>query len=368
MDIFFPIAGTLVVVAVMLDIFFTALYPASDHGFIRKAVSRSVWLAFRRVGEATGPRRRRNLLAYNGPCVVVATLAAWLLLLIIGWAMIFFPGLGTAIRATSGGADTGWVAAVYFSGFNLTTLGVGDLVPLTGGYRLLTVLEAACGFTFFTAVISYFLSIYGNLVRRSAFALGLHHRTFGSGDAGRLLAGHAGSDGLATLNQRFSKDADELRQIHQSLHSYPVLRHFHYRDPHNAIPQMLLTILDSVTLARSVLPPAGYSRTIGGVELRELEQAGMALLLELAPRGGDSGAHAGDAHAWRLHHARVREQLQDAGVEVRADAREGADEYAFLRAHWDSPLRALASEMLWAPGAETPGWPDQDAAGPRAVT
>jgi hypothetical protein len=367
MDIILPIAGALVVLAVMLDIFFTVLFPGSDHGFIRRSVSRSVWQAFRRAGKAMSGRRRRDLLAYNGPCVIAATLGAWLVLLVIGWAMIFIPGLGTAIRATSGETETGWVAAFYFSGFNLTTLGVGDLVPETAGYRLLTVLEAACGFTFFTVVISYFMSVYGNLVSRSAFAFGLHHRTLGSGDAGRLLAAHADPGGLAALRERFSKDADQLRHIHQSLHSYPVLRHFHYRDPHNAIPQMLLTTLDAVTLARSVFAPAGHGRTIGGAELLELEQAGMGLLLELAPKGEGAGDVV-DHAAWRRHHARVRELLQDAGLDVRVDAREGADEYAALRARWDSPLRALASEMLWAPGAETPGWPHHDAADVRPLT
>ena len=46
--------------------------------------------------------------------------------------MIFKPALGSAVQASSGPTDAGWATAFYFSGFNLTTLGVGDLSSKTG--------------------------------------------------------------------------------------------------------------------------------------------------------------------------------------------------------------------------------------------
>ena len=129
------------------------------------------------VGGMTTGQRRRNLLSYSGPVLITVTLSVWFLLLVLGWAMIYQPALGTAIRASSGPTDTGWATAVYYSGFNLTTLGVGDVAANTGAYRLLTVAEAAVGFAFFSMVITYFLSVYSSLTSRNAFAQGLHHLT-----------------------------------------------------------------------------------------------------------------------------------------------------------------------------------------------
>jgi hypothetical protein len=91
--------------------------------------------------------------------VITTTLVVWLLLLVTGGAMIYKPALVTAIRASSGATDTSWSTALYYSGFNLTTLGVGDVVSKTGLYRLLTITEAAVGFSFFSMVITYFLSV-----------------------------------------------------------------------------------------------------------------------------------------------------------------------------------------------------------------
>jgi len=168
--------------------------------------------------------------------------------------MVYEPALGTAIRASSGPTDTSWTAAVYYSGFNLTTLGVGDVVAASGPYRLLTIAQAAMGFAFFSMVITYFLSVYSSLSSRNAFAEGLHHLTGKTDDAAELLARLAdGDDDLSSARQLLSSKADFLRQMHQTHRSYPVLRHFHHREPYYALPRILLTALDSVALLRSAL-------------------------------------------------------------------------------------------------------------------
>lgn len=59
----------------------------------------------------------------------------------------------------------------YYSGYSLTTLGTGDIVPKTATYRLLTVLEAVLGFSTFTRTLTYFLSVYSALRQRNVFAL-----------------------------------------------------------------------------------------------------------------------------------------------------------------------------------------------------
>jgi len=56
-------------------------------------------------------------------------------------------------------------------------------VPATGLWRILTIVDTASGFVTISMVITYFLSVYGNLGSRNAFALGLHHRTGASDDS-----------------------------------------------------------------------------------------------------------------------------------------------------------------------------------------
>src|SRR4051794_17079420 len=139
--------------------------------------------------------------------------------------MIYKPALGTAITASSGPTRPDWATAIYYSGFNVTTLGVGNVAANTGPYRLLTIIEAGQGGAFFGMVITYFLSVYSDLSSRNAFAQGLHHLTGRTGSAAELLARLADGADLETAGRHLSSKAEFLRQIYQTHRFYPILRY-----------------------------------------------------------------------------------------------------------------------------------------------
>lgn len=347
MDVYLRTAGALLVATVVLDVFFTVLFPASRHGPIRKPLAHGLWRGFRFVGGMLSGQRRRNFLSYSGPMVITANIAAWFLLLVLGWAMIYKPALGVGIQASSGLTDASWSTALYFSGFSATTLGVGDVVPVTGPYRLLTVVQAAVGFAFFSMVITYFLSVYSHLPGRNAFALGLHHLTGKTDNAAELLARLAEGNDLSKAREQLSSKADFLRQTSQAHHFYPVLRYFHYRQPHYALARVLLTALDTATLIRTALDPERYDRLVGSLELEEMYDAATALLHELVPDAEPRPPAAEIASAWRERYEAAVSRLDDAGLAVRGNRGAGADLYVELRTRWDPPLRELAEASLY---------------------
>lgn len=348
MDILLRIAGTLIVLVVVQDVFFTVLFPASSgRGFLRPLLKKGTWHAFRLIGKMTSGQRRRNVLSYGGPAQIINTLAAWFLLLLLGWAMIYKPALGTSIGASSGPTDTGWATALYYSGYAMTTLGFGDVVPKTGLYRLLTILQTAVGFTVLSMVISYFLSVYSSLLPRNAFAQGLHHLTGGTDDAAQLLARLSEGDDLSAARSHLSTKADFLRQTYQSHHFYPVLRYFHYREPFYALPRILLTALDTATLLRSALDEEHHDRVIHSPEQDELFEAALALMHELAPGVEGEAPTQVQAAEWRDRYDAATDRLAETGLHVRDDLEAGADEYVARRAAWNQPVRCLAEAMLY---------------------
>lgn len=347
MAVILSILGTMVVLVTLLDVFLTVLYPASGRGPIRKPLARCVWHGFRLIGGMTTGQRRRDLLSYSGPVVISVTLVAWLVLLVAGWAMIFKPALGSAVQASSGQTDTGWATAFYFSGFNLTTLGVGDVSPRSGLYRLLTITEAAVGFAFFSMVITYFLSVYSNLTSRNAFAQGLHHLTGNTDDAAELLARIADGSDISAARQHLSAKAGFLREIHQTHRFYPVLRYFHYREPYYALPRILLTALDTATLMRSALDRDRYAREIESPAMGELFEAAISLMHGLMPDAQLQQPSADEVSVWRKRYADGLARLAQAGLQVRDDLEAGADKYVALRSEWNGPVRELAAGMLY---------------------
>jgi Flp pilus assembly protein protease CpaA len=182
------------------------------------------WWFFRGVALAL-PSHKDRLLAYGGPSLLILTVLLWVLLLLFGFALIVWPALGSAIQASSGGTPMDFAAALYYAGFSLTTLGAGDIVPLSAPYRLLTVLMAAVGFSVLTLSLTFFTSVYSALLRRNTFALSLHHRALGKADAVVLLT-HLGPDGdFSNARSELTMIAEELINLYESHHFYPVLHY-----------------------------------------------------------------------------------------------------------------------------------------------
>lgn len=346
MDLVLPLLGTVVLLVVGQDVFTTVLFPASGRGIVRKPLARLTSAAFALVARRFQGRRRRGVMAFLGPVQIAVSIAAWFVLLVLGWAAIYQPALGNGIRAARGATDTGWANALYYSGFSLTTLGVGDLAPVTDPYRVLTVVEAAIGFSWFTMVITYFLSVYRALMARNSFAQGLHQRTGRTGDAVELLVHAADGPDLPELVGQLSSSAGFLRDIYQTHRFYPVLRYFHYREPYYALPTVLSVTLETCTLLRSALDQERYSRTTGSIHLDELVDSALTLLDELVPDPEPVQLDAELLSDWKDRFHDALKRLADGGLHTTADAQSGFEQYVALRAQWWGPLRHLSDRTM----------------------
>lgn len=339
--------GGLLVALVLVDVFFTVLFPASGHGPIRKPLSKCVWRAFATLGGALAPARRRRLLAYSGPLLITVTILTWVLLLVLGWAAVFKPALGRDVVAANGPTDTGWGTALYVSGFSLSTLGTGDVVPTNALYRLLTVAESALGFSVFTMVLTYFLSIYGAITSRKTFASSLHHHTFDTGHASQLLAGLAEGGSFPEGQGQLAELAGFLTHTFETHRSYPVLRYFHFRQQRYALPRLLLIALDAVALMRCALDNRRYATLVRSPVVFELSASAQELLAELVPEVEETGATEEQHLDWAERFRDALQILREGGLEVIPDERKGAEDYIRLRDTWDRRLRALADAMIY---------------------
>ncbi len=343
--------GGALVAAVLLDIYFTVLHMRTGKGLIGVPVSKGVWRLFRRAALAL-PAGRDRLLAYAGPTILVAIVAVWLGLLVCGFALITWPALGTAIRASQGPTPTDFATALYYSGYGLTTLGTGDIIPTTAPYRLLLVLEAGVGFATFTTTLTYILSIYSALIRRNTFALSVQHRTGGTGDAAELLARLGAGGQFGGTSQQLAGLGENLLNLLESHHSYPILRYFRFREPHYALPRIALVAMDLATLIRSALDERAYAGLVRSAALAEVWGGGCQLLAELgdppAARGqrddGDAGTPDDDPR-WRERYRQAVTRLADEGIATVADPEAGARRYVALRRQWEPPVRRLADHM-----------------------
>jgi voltage-gated potassium channel Kch len=168
MAILATLAGALLILLTLADIFEVLFHPLG-RGRVSRILVKLLWRLFRQLG-----RRRHWLLELAGPVGVVSVIGMWLTLLVIGWALIYWPHLPDEFFVASGpvtSSSTWLVEALYFSMTTITTLGYGDITPTSEWLRILTPLEAMLGFGLLTASLSWVISIYQVLRRRRSLAL-----------------------------------------------------------------------------------------------------------------------------------------------------------------------------------------------------
>ena len=107
-----PLAGAIVLVVTLLDVFLTVLYARAGTGLLAPRLARGVWGVFR----ALSGRRHAGMLTYCGPVQLVALVLMWGVLLALGAGLVIHPALGTGVKASSGPTDTDFVTALFVGG------------------------------------------------------------------------------------------------------------------------------------------------------------------------------------------------------------------------------------------------------------
>jgi voltage-gated potassium channel Kch len=207
---------------------FDALFHAEGRGVFSRQITRAVWQVFRRAGT------RHVRLSLAGPVAFVTVIATWAGLLVLGWALVFWPHMPGSFRfdpdVEAAGSDL--VHALNVSLVTLTTLGFGDITPTSEALRLILPLEALLGFGLLSASISWLVSIYPALSRRRslAYEISLLRAAEAEGDLSLdALPPDAAERILAELTSR-------LVAVERDLVHFPISYYFSAGDPRFSLP------------------------------------------------------------------------------------------------------------------------------------
>jgi hypothetical protein len=365
--------GSALVLLSLADVFLTVLYVRSGTSLISDRLARWIWRLFRFVDRWV-PDNNHRIMSFGGASILLLIIAAWVLLLVFGFALIALPNLGTGIRSASGITPNGLPAAIYFSGSNLATAGSSDLVPATKAMRLVAVFCPLIGMSIITLTLTYLLQVYQALMRRNTFALRLHFATGATGDAAELIAGLGAGGDFAGARSDLGSLAGEMVDLYESHHFFPMLLFFRFRDAHYALSRMTTITMDAATLIRSALDPAHYAPLQNCAASTMLWEGGTHLLDEMArvllPESRQRPGPRPDEDTnrrWREHYRAAAGRLRQAGIRTVPDEQAGAERYIELRAKWDFSLRGFAAYMDYAPAERDPAAHGDAASNPNEV-
>lgn len=351
MDTLSRTAGALIVFIALGDIYLTVLQGGSV-SWVSGRLNRVVWRLFRGAASIL-PMNRSRFLSYAGPTLVALNLITWVMLLVIGFALIFLPALCTQIVASKGDTPTGLWTAIYFSAMSISTLGAGDIVATTAPYRLLEVLGALIGFSVLTASLTYMMSIYSALIRNNAFALSLHHASTDTGKSIEVVARWGPGGDFSGGQQELSTLGMELATLIESHHIYVALRYFRLASTAYALPRFAFLTIDSASLIRSAINQDRCRTIVQSTSVARLWHGGLQLVTGIGGRFLPDelvDKHRPDEHdeqEWRGHFRRAANRFRDEGIVIARDLQTAEDDYVALRREWQSHISALTEYLQY---------------------
>jgi hypothetical protein len=241
------VVGALLVASAVNSVIGTLIVPRPVGGWLTRWVDRVVngafWLATSRIADY---RRRDRVLAGQAATILLAQLAAWLGISLIGYSLLLWPFV-------TGGLTSAFTAA----GSSLFTLGFAE--PPGAAPAVIIFAGAATGLAIVALQIAYLPTLYSAFNRRETEVALLNARAGVPSWGPELLArthyalgtGVSTIDTLPDLYARWERWAADVAESHAT---YLPLVRFRSPRPLSSWVTALLAVLDSAALFLALSP------------------------------------------------------------------------------------------------------------------
>lgn len=195
-----------------------------------------LWLA-----RATGSRAP---LAMSGAAAIASITLTWILGLWLGWFLVFDALPGAVVNAQSK-LPADFIGKVYFVGFTLSTLGVGDLAPSGGPAKILTPVAAFNGLLLTTLAITYAVPLVSGAVQKRHFAYSVS--SLGTDPVAFVRNAWNGRN-FNALESLLPDLSSELLQLTEQRLAYPILDSFQTRERGGSLILQIAVLDDALSL------------------------------------------------------------------------------------------------------------------------
>ncbi len=331
------LVGVYIIARTVLSAVRTFVVPRGDNDPLSRFAFRVMFAAFRLAAPPSRPYEMRDrIMAYYGPISLVLLPAWWLVLIALGFALIFWV-LGEPLGD-----------AIITSGSSLLTLGF--LRPPAQFGEIIAFVEAALGLALVALLISYLPTIYSAFSRRELLVNLLEVRADSPPSPVVMITRMhrlSGLDALHDLWERWEQWFAEVEETHSSL---PVLVFYRSQQHDHSWVNASGAVMDTAALMRSAVAAqwdvqADLTIRAGYIALRRI-----ATYFRI-----DFDPHPGPMDATSISRARFDEALavlESSGVPLVEDRDQAWRDFNGWRVNYDAVLRGL-EKLTMAP---TPWW------------
>ena len=337
---------------VAYDVYATILHSRAQAGPIGQNLNRRLWWLARGVAFRCSRPRRHAILNSVGPLLLPALVATFIVLLMLGYALIYWPQMPGSFNVDEKARTPAWIEAIYFSGITLTTLGYGDIAPRSTAMRLVALSEASAGFAFISLAVTYLLTVTNALERKRTVALSFYHQAEQGADAAGFLVHHFRRGEFQGLESIFANAARDLQSLLESHVEHPVIHYFHPVEVHKSLPRMLFLVLEIRSIMKCCLDRESYAAIRTHPEAETLEETARYVLRQLSTflhlRVGTADELPDETPEiefprWFRRFDETMRLLAATGIRTQADVAASRRRYVKNRLAWEQQLGAYAA-------------------------
>lgn len=335
--------GMAIVGAVLWDVFQSVVVPRPSPGRYRIArnMTRAAWRLTRAVAlRLSSPKRRNGVLGVFAPAIVLLLLAAWVVVLLLGYGLLVY-----ALRGEWRPEPANLAEAIYGAGTALFTIGFGDFVPTGAAARLTSLVAAGTGLGIVALVITYLFSLYGAFQRREVPVVMLDSRAGAPPSGVALLETYARLDLRHELPDLFATWEVWAAEVLDSHVAYPILGYFRSSHDNESWVGSIGAVLDAATLILTTVEgvPRGHATMMAAMGEHLVEDVGQLFGFDNVPGAGIA----------RMEFDEARQRLAAAGYAL-AHPDGSWLEFSARRSRYAARLSLLA-ELWLAPPSQWVG-------------
>jgi hypothetical protein len=227
--------GLIILAFTATDLFNTSL-SVRGAGYMTKRLSKNIWTILLMIHRKTGAKKPLEL---GGAIILVSILLNWLFLIWTGASLMFISQFDSLMNVETN-TTTSISDKIFYTGYTLSTLGLGDIEPSSSFWDILTAILSFVGLILISIAITYFIPVVSaEIIKRK---VSMYITTLGS-SAETILINYWNGQNFKELELPFISLTESIILHAQNHKAYSVLHFFHSSDQKEAF-SLNLTNLD----------------------------------------------------------------------------------------------------------------------------
>ncbi|MFT7149487.1 MAG: hypothetical protein ACI82Q_001346 [Nonlabens sp.] len=238
--------GVVILLIMISDLINTAL-SVKGAGFLSKKLAKGIWWALLLLSRKTGTRK---ILELGGVIILVSVVVNWLVMIWFSASLLFISDPGSLMNVETNTEPT-IVGKVFYTGYTLSALGLGDMEPTGPFWDILTAILSFAGLILISIAITYLIPVVNGEIEKRR--LSVYITTLGC-SVDEILTNYWNGKDFKELEQPFFSLTSMIILHAQNHKAYSVLHYFHTSDKKEAFALNLTNLDETLSILLHQIP------------------------------------------------------------------------------------------------------------------